>query len=133
MEGYNGSMLLTNLTNRPSNLYVIRIPFQMHVAYNTMYVLESNETATVEANPDPIGLKVGILYDVGFDKRELMVHLFVCKNDGVLNITEVKGDECAFYGYRGELRLFCMLRIFSQKKSSVCDRCSLCTCSVPPR
>ena len=67
-----------------------------------MYLLQPGESKLVETNPDPVGLKLGIIYDVNVAKKELLYHRFSCKNDGTLNITEVKGDDISYYGYRGK-------------------------------
>ena len=73
----------------------------IYANYNTLYVLEPGQAGQVEANPDPTGLKIGIIYAVNIDKREFLYHRFLCKNDGTLNITEVRGDDISFYGNRG--------------------------------
>ena len=66
-----------------------------------MYMIDPGETKVVEANPDPTGLKVAIVYAVDPEKKELLYHRFFCKNDGVLNITELTGDDVSYYGNRG--------------------------------
>lgn len=75
------------------------------VDYNTMYMIEPGQKQLVEANPDPTGLKVGIVYAVDVAKQEMLYHRFLCKNDGTLNITEVRGDDISYYGNRGMFRL----------------------------
>eukprot|EP00981_Chlorochromonas_danica_P008690 scaffold2270_cov242-Ochromonas_danica.AAC.4 len=63
-----------------------------------MYVVMPGESQLVEANPDPIGLKVGILYNTLKDSQEFLFHRFSCKNDSVLTITAVEGDDIDYYG-----------------------------------
>lgn len=67
-----------------------------------MYVVEPGQTQIVETNPDPIGLKVGVIYDIQFEKNELLYHRFLCKNDGILNITDLNGDEISYYGFKDD-------------------------------
>lgn len=67
-----------------------------------MYVLAPGDSQVVETNPDPIGLKIGIIYDVDVNKKEMYYHRFFCKNDGTLNITDI-GEQVSYYGYQGNL------------------------------
>ena len=41
-----------------------------------MYVAEPGQSVLVETNPDPVGLKVGVIYDVDVTKREFLLHRF---------------------------------------------------------
>lgn len=67
-------------------------------AYHTLYIIESGENCKVEANPDAIGLKIGVIYDTKIDKQEFLFHRFTCNNDSVLTITEMEGLDIQFYG-----------------------------------
>ena len=53
--------------------------------YVNMYVVEPNDVCVVEADPNPTGLKVGILYDVEIKNSLLHFHIFECKNEGKLS------------------------------------------------
>ena len=66
-----------------------------------MYIVPPGQNQLVETNPDPIGLKLGIIYDVNTDQKDLLYHRFFCKNDGVLNVTEINGQDISYYGHRG--------------------------------
>eukprot|EP01035_Chromulina_nebulosa_P020722 gene20722-26866_t len=70
--------------------------------YHNLYLIESGQSLLVEANPDPIGLKLGVLYAINPDKQEFHYHRFLCKNDGTLNITELKDQEISFYASRDD-------------------------------
>lgn len=75
------------------------------VDYNTLYMVDPNQSIQVEANPDPTGLKIGIIYAINLDKKEFLYHRFLCKNDGTLNITELTGDDISYYGNRDDATL----------------------------
>lgn len=72
--------------------------YSCETAYNSLYVIEPGETVTVEANPDAIGLKVGIIYQVNEETKEFLFQRFMCKNDSIFNISEIIGEEVSFYG-----------------------------------
>ncbi len=60
--------------------------------------MEPGENCKVEANPDAIGLKIGLVYDTKKEKQEMLFHRFTCSNDSVLTITEMEGTDVQFYG-----------------------------------
>jgi hypothetical protein len=60
--------------------------------------VEPGEFCKVEANPDAIGLKLGIIYETKKDKQELMFHRFTCNNDSSLTITEMDALDIQYYG-----------------------------------
>jgi hypothetical protein len=66
-----------------------------------MYIVEPGQTIAVETNPDPVGLKLGVVYDINYEKNELLFHRFMCKNDAILNITDLIENEISFYGFKG--------------------------------
>jgi hypothetical protein len=68
------------------------------LAYHTLYIVVPGEKKVVEANPDAIGLKLGVIYDTKPDKLELFFHRFTCANDSILTITSVDGDDIDYYG-----------------------------------
>lgn len=76
-------------------------------SYHSLYVIEPGQTTLVEANPDPTGLKAGIIYAVDVDRKEFLYHRFLLKNDGTLNITEIHGDDISFYGAKGNINKLC--------------------------
>eukprot|EP01031_Cornospumella_fuschlensis_P023418 gene23418-28416_t len=63
-----------------------------------MYVVYPGESQVVEANPDPIGLKVGLVYDTLSQTQEFLFHRFSCKNDSILTITDVEASDVDYYG-----------------------------------
>ena len=63
-----------------------------------MYIVESGETQLVEANPDAIGLKLGIIYETRREKQELLFHRFTCNNDSILTVVSMEGTEIDHYG-----------------------------------
>jgi hypothetical protein len=63
-----------------------------------MYVLEPGQEGVVEANPDAVGLKIGVVYDTNNKAKEFLYHRFLCKNNSVFNISEVDSEEVSFYG-----------------------------------
>lgn len=67
-------------------------------AYNTLYIIEPGGTEKVEANPDAIGLKVGIIFDTSRDKQEMHFYKFICHNDSVLTITSCDTTDVDYYG-----------------------------------
>jgi hypothetical protein len=69
-----------------------------------MYILMPGESQVVEANPDPIGLKVGIVYDTIRDTQDLLYHRFSCKNDCLLTLTSIEGDDVDYYGGKNMTR-----------------------------
>eukprot|EP00599_Poterioochromonas_sp_BG-1_P012766 CAMPEP_0173159050 /NCGR_PEP_ID=MMETSP1105-20130129/16829_1 /TAXON_ID=2985 /ORGANISM="Ochromonas sp., Strain BG-1" /LENGTH=330 /DNA_ID=CAMNT_0014077311 /DNA_START=36 /DNA_END=1029 /DNA_ORIENTATION=- len=70
----------------------------IYKTYHTMYIIEPGETQTVEANPDPNGLKLGVIYETRKDKQEMFFHRFTCGNDTILTITSVDGNDIDYYG-----------------------------------
>ncbi len=71
-----------------------------------MYIIEPGETQTVEANPDPNGLKLGVIYETRKDKQEMFFHRFTCGNDTILTITSVDGNDIDYYGGKGNSSSF---------------------------
>ena len=52
----------------------------------------------MESQPDPIGLKVGVVYDCSLEKKEILYQRFTCKNESILNISEIDYDEISWFG-----------------------------------
>ncbi len=63
-----------------------------------MYIIEPGGTEKVEANPDAIGLKVGIICDTVRDKQEMHFFRFICHNDSVLTITSMDAEDIDYFG-----------------------------------
>ena len=69
------------------------------VAYCNMYILEPGESKQVEASlSNPIGLKIAIVFDAAPDGQLLMYKRWQCKNESVLTITSINGEDIATYG-----------------------------------
>ena len=52
----------------------------------------------VEAMPDPVGLKMGVIVGINVDSQELIYQRFQCKNEAIFNISEITGEDISFYG-----------------------------------
>ena len=52
----------------------------------------------VEAMPDPVGLKMGVVVGVNLELQELIYQRFQCKNEAIFNISEITGEDISFYG-----------------------------------
>jgi hypothetical protein len=63
-----------------------------------MYVLMPGESKQVEAASDPIGLKIGIVYDAAPEGQILMYQMWKVKNESVLTITYVNGGDISTFG-----------------------------------
>jgi hypothetical protein len=75
----------------------MRIIF-LFLAYHTMYVIEPGESTIIEANPDAVGLKLGIIYNTEKERNELYFHRFTCNNDSTLTITTSDGENISYFG-----------------------------------
>ena len=86
----------------PENiLYVtLTIPslLPLFLAYTNIYVLMPGESKQVEAATDPIGLKIGIVYDAAPEGQILMYQMWKVKNESVLTITYVNGGDISTFG-----------------------------------
>ena len=56
------------------------------------------ESKQVEAQSDPYGLKIGIIYDAAPESQELMYQMWKVKNESVLTITYVNGSDISTFG-----------------------------------
>lgn len=65
-----------------------------------MYIINPGETQLCEANPDAIGLKLGIIFETRREKQEFYFHRFTCNNDSVLTIVSMEGQEIDHFGGR---------------------------------
>lgn len=63
-----------------------------------MYIVGPGESAMIEANPDAIGLKLGIIYQTEKERNELLFHRFTCNNDSILTITIINGENITYFG-----------------------------------
>lgn len=63
-----------------------------------MYIVEPGESTKIEANPDAIGLKIGIVYHTERERNELYFHRFTCHNDSVLTIQFIEGENISYAG-----------------------------------
>ena len=52
----------------------------------------------VEAMPDPVGLKMGVIVGINMELQELIYQRFQCKNEAIFNISEITGEDISFYG-----------------------------------
>lgn len=65
------------------------------------------ESKQVEAATDPIGLKIGIVYDAAPEGQILMYQMWKVKNESVLTITYVNGGDISTFG--GKFRLHALV------------------------
>ncbi len=63
-----------------------------------MYVLEPGETRQVEASADPIGLRMGIIYEADTEEMKVMFQKYTTKRDSVLTITYINGQDISTFG-----------------------------------
>jgi hypothetical protein len=64
-----------------------------------MYVLEPGQTSQVEAMPDAVGLKIGVVYQVKEATLELLYTRFFSKNESTFNINVVsENGEISYFG-----------------------------------
>lgn len=89
---------VVNQTTRPLCVITFNMADLMYKTYHTMYIVEPGDIQVVEANPDAIGLKVGIVYDAKRFKQEFSFHRFTCQNDSTLTVTSIGGDDIDYYG-----------------------------------
>lgn len=74
-------------------------------AYNCLYLVEPGESVLLEAQPDAVGLKVGVVYDVTTDTQEILYQRFSCKNESILNVSELVNDDISWYGGEKQFHL----------------------------
>ena len=67
-------------------------------AYQNLYIVEPGTSMVVEAMPDPVGLKMGVIVGINMDLQELIYQRFQCKNEAIFNISEITGEDISFYG-----------------------------------
>ena len=65
-----------------------------------MYIIGPGESTVIEANPDAVGLKLGIVYQTEIERNELHFHRFTCANDSKLTITILDGQNITYFGGR---------------------------------
>jgi hypothetical protein len=70
----------------------------MTPAYQNLYVVEPGTSCVVEAMPDPVGLKMGVIVGTSLSPQELIYQRFQCKNEAIFNISEIVGEDISFYG-----------------------------------
>lgn len=73
-------------------------------AYQNLYIVEPGTSMVVEAMPDPVGLKMGVIVGINSESQELIYQRFQCKNEAIFNISEISGEDISFYG--GTIAIF---------------------------
>jgi hypothetical protein len=64
-----------------------------------MYIIEPGQSCVVEAMPDAVGLKVGIVYQTSSATQELFYARFFCKNECQFNINLIsEHGEISYFG-----------------------------------
>ena len=77
-----------------------------------MYVLMPGESKQVEAASDPIGLKIGIVYDAAPEGQILMYQMWKVKNESVLTITYVNGGDISTFGGKSlDKKQYCLINL----------------------
>eukprot|EP01039_Chlorochromonas_danica_P014882 gene14882-17433_t len=89
---------VVNQSARPICVITFNMAELAYKTYNTMYIIEPGGTEKVEANPDAIGLKVGVIFDTARDRQEMHFYRFICHNDSVLTITSMDTEDIDYYG-----------------------------------
>jgi len=85
----------------------------IYKTYHTMYIIGPGDSAVIEANPDAVGLKLGIVYQTEIERNELFFHRFTCSNDSVLTITILDGQNITYFGDHATLNAKGKLRELS--------------------
>ena len=76
----------------------------VHQGYNCLYLIEPGKSVFVEATPDAVGLKIGVVYDTIAKTRELLFQKFACKNESTIAIYDIDYDKLSWDGGKLYLR-----------------------------
>lgn len=106
----NSHALVVNKTHRKICIITFNQADLIYQSYHSMYILEPAETKQVEANSDPIGLKIGIIYDAVPGEHKLLYQRWSLKNESTLTITAMEGEIVSCLG--GMLHSHNLLYIF---------------------
>ena len=71
----------------------------------------------VEAMPDPVGLKMGVIVGINMELQELIYQRFQCKNEAIFNISEITGEDISFYG--GKKIVNILLTVIQEHPSAI--------------
>jgi len=64
-----------------------------------MYVLDPGDSVQVESGTaDPIGLKVGIVFEADTDSQKLSYQRWNCKRESTLTITYINAGDISTFG-----------------------------------
>ena len=63
-----------------------------------MYTMEPGESIELEALTNPIGLKIGIVYDAVPDSHVLLYQRWRCKNKSTLTVTSMESGDISTFG-----------------------------------
>ena len=85
----NAQCIVHNKTHKKVCIITFNQADLMYKEYKYMYILDPGETKPIEAQSDPIGLKVGIVYDAEYHDQILKYKRWQCKKDSTLVITDV--------------------------------------------
>jgi hypothetical protein len=88
------------MTTRWPVIMIYHLNVSLCAAYNAMYIIEPGGSVNAEAMPDALGLKIGLVYDANPSTKEIFFVRFTCKNDSVLNVSEMLEDDVSWYGGR---------------------------------
>jgi hypothetical protein len=89
---------VVNQTSQSLAVITFNMADLVYTSYHTMYIIEPGGVQVVEANPDAIGLKLGIIFEAKRFKQELTFFRFTCQNDSILTVTSIGGGDIDYYG-----------------------------------
>lgn len=79
-------------------LLIFLLSLLIIIAYHSMYILEPGDETLVEANPDAVGLKIGVCYMAKKETKEFFYLRYMVKTNAIFTISEIEGDEVSYYG-----------------------------------
>lgn len=94
----NAQAMVVNKTHKKICVITFNQTDLLMRSYHSMYILEPAETKQVEANSDPNGLKIAIVYDAQPDGQVLLYQRWGIKNASVITITQINNDEISIIG-----------------------------------
>lgn len=70
----------------------------LHLAYNSIYLIKPGGVGEVKALADPFGLQLGIIYEIDSYKNIFKYQRFRCRNYSHLKISSCEQGDFSTYG-----------------------------------
>ena len=93
----NAFCYVTNNTGQPLALLSFNNADVLYSRYHAMYIILPGATKTIEAIPNPEGLKLAVVYKVD-SKRHLYYKRWKVENQSVISIDSINGAEIIISG-----------------------------------